>query len=135
MTKDDIIKRLNVLSNALGRTVSVSGTKEELKMRLRELEEERAEINDENDDVPVSSDNDSRVTTLPDTESTENASETQTDSTASTTDRVTVTALKTLHVDGWHAHRDEKVEFVSAKTVFRVSAASAVELRRTGLVQ
>lgn len=135
MTKDDIIKRLKVLGNELGRAVSVSGTKEELEMRLRELEEERAERNDGNDDAPVSSENDNRVTTISDTESIENASETKAASTVSTPPLITVTALKALHIAAWHESRDEKVEFVLAGSVFRVSAAVADELRRTGLVQ
>ena len=135
MTKDDIIKRLKVLGNELGRAVSVSDTKEELEMRLRELEEERAEMHSENDDTPISTDNDTRVTASSETVSTETPSETKAPSTASTPQRVTVTALQSLHIDGWHEQRDEKVEFVFAKTVFRVLADKVDALREAGLIQ
>lgn len=135
MTKDDIIKRLKVLGNELGRAVSVSGTKEELEMRLRELEEERAEMHNENDDTAISTNNDDSVATSTETVSTETPSETKAASAASTPQRVTVTALKSLHIDGWHEHRDEEVEFVFAKTVFRVLADKVDALREAGLIQ
>lgn len=123
MTKDDIIKRLKVLGNELGREVSVSGTKEETEMRLRELEEELTEMHSGNDDG---------VTTAAGTVSADAVSDT---GAASAPQLVTVTALKSLHTDGRHEHRDEKTEFVPAGTVFRVSADKADALREAGLIQ
>lgn len=135
MTKDDIIKRLKVLGNELGREVSVSGTKEETEMRLRELEEELAEMHSGNDDTAISTNNDDSVATSAETVSTETPSETKAASAASAPQLVTVTALKSLHTDGRHEHRDEKTEFVPAGTVFRVSADKADALREAGLIQ
>lgn len=131
MTKDDIIKRLTVLGNKLERTVSVSGTKEELEMRLRELEDEYAAIHDGENDTPLSTDSDNRDAVSSETVLTETPSV----ATASLPERVTVTALKTLHIAGWHEAREERVEFVCSKTVFRVLADEVDALRAAGLVE
>ncbi|STI44923.1 DNA packaging protein from bacteriophage origin [Escherichia coli] len=40
MTKDELIARLQVLGEQLNRDVSLTGTKEELALRVAELEEE-----------------------------------------------------------------------------------------------
>lgn len=140
MTKNDIIKRLTVLGNELERTVSVSGTKEELEMRLRELEDEYAAIHDGENDTPLSTDsNNSSISTETDNRDAVSSEtvliETPSVATASLPERVTVTALKTLHIAGWHEDREERVEFVSSNTVFRVLADEVDALRAAGLVE
>ena len=46
MTKDELIARLQVLGEQLNRDVSLTGTKEELVLRVAELEEELDDTDD-----------------------------------------------------------------------------------------
>ena len=46
MTKDELIARLQVLGEQLNRDVSLTGTKEELALRVAELEEELDDTDD-----------------------------------------------------------------------------------------
>lgn len=50
MTKDELIARLRSLGEQLNRDVSLTGTKEELALRVAELEEE---LDDKDDAQPV----------------------------------------------------------------------------------
>ncbi|EFC4932823.1 DNA-packaging protein FI [Escherichia albertii] len=115
MTKDELIARLQVLGEQLNRDVSLTGTKEELALRVAELEEEL-------DDTDDAAGQDTSV-------SPENAL------TGHENEVVTVVALVTLHTDALHATRDEPVAFVLPGTAFRVSAGVAAEMTERGLAR
>ncbi|EIL3137338.1 TPA: DNA-packaging protein FI, partial [Escherichia coli] len=120
MTKDELIARLRSLGEQLNRDVSLTGTKEELALRVAELEEELDDTVDQ--DTPISPENaltgheNEVVSAQPDTVIQDTA------------ELVTVVALVTLHTDALHATRDEPVAFVLPGTAFRVSAGVAAEM-------
>ena len=123
MTKDELIARLRSLGEQLNRDISLTGTKEELALRVAELEEELDDTGDTaGQDIPLSPENvltgheNEVVSAQPDT--------------------VTDTAdLVTLHTDALHATRDEAVAFVLPGTAFRVSAGVAAEMTERGLAR
>lgn len=126
MTKDELIARLQVLGEQLNRDVSLTGTKEELVLRVAELEEELDDTADQ--DTPISPEN---ALTGHENEVVSAQPDTVTD----TADLVTVVALVTLHTDALHATRDEAVAFVLPGTAFRVSAGVAAEMTERGLAR
>ncbi len=100
MTKDELIARLRSLGEQLNRDVSLTGTKEELALRVAELEEEL-------DDTDDGAGQDSSVS--PENALTGHENEVvsaQTDTVTDTAALVTVVALVTLHTDALHATRD-----------------------------
>lgn len=127
MTKDELIARLRSLGEQLNRDVSLTGTKEELVLRVAELEEELDDTVDQ--DTPISPENaltgheNEVVSAQPDTVIQDTA------------ELVTVVALVTLHTDALHATRDEPVAFVLPGTAFRVSAGVAAEMTERGLAR
>ncbi|EID7572059.1 DNA-packaging protein FI [Escherichia coli] len=126
MTKDELIARLQVLGEQLNRDVSLTGTKEELVLRVAELEEELDDTADQ--DTPLSPENaltghENEVVSA------------QPDTVIDTAALVTVVALVTLHTDALHATRDEPVAFVLPGTAFRVSAGVAAEMTEHGLAR
>ena len=130
MTKDELIARLQVLGEQLNRDVSLTGTKEELALRVAELEEELDDTGDTaGQDTSVSPENaltgheNEVVSAQPDTVIQDTA------------ELVTVVALVTLHTDALHATRDEAVAFVLPGTAFRVSAGVAAEMTERGLAR
>ncbi|WP_139503559.1 DNA-packaging protein FI [Escherichia coli] len=130
MTKDELIARLQVLGEQLNRDVSLTGTKEELALRVAELEEELDDTDDAaGQDTSVSPENaltgheNEVVSAQPDTVIQDTA------------ELVTVVALVTLHTDALHATRDEAVAFVLPGTAFRVSAGVAAEMTERGLAR
>ncbi|WP_418509305.1 DNA-packaging protein FI [Escherichia coli] len=130
MTKDELIARLQVLGEQLNRDVSLTGTKEELALRVAELEEELDDTDDAaGQDTSVSPENaltgheNEVVSAQPDTVILDTAA------------LVTVVALVTLHTDALHATRDEPVAFVLPGTAFRVSAGVAAEMTEHGLAR
>ena len=130
MTKDELIARLQVLGEQLNRDVSLTGTKEELALRVAELEEELDNTDDAaGQDTSVSPENaltgheNEVVSAQPDTVIQDTA------------ELVTVVALVTLHTDVLHATRDEAVAFVLPGTAFRVSAGVAAEMTERGLAR
>ena len=130
MTKDELIARLQVLGEQLNRDVSLTGTKEELALRVAELEEELDDTDDiAGQDTPLSQENaltgheNEVVSAQPDTVIQDKA------------ELVTVVALVTLHTDALHATRDEAVAFVLPGTAFRVSAGVAAEMTERGLAR
>ena len=130
MTKDELIARLQVLGEQLNRDVSLTGTKEELALRVAELEEELDDSDDTSgQDTPVSSEN---ALTGHENEVVSEPPDTVIQDTA---DLVTVVALVTLHTDALHATRDEPVDFVLPGTAFRVSAGVAAEMTERGLAR
>ncbi|BEA89265.1 DNA-packaging protein FI [Escherichia coli] len=126
MTKDELIVRLRSLGEQLNRDVSLTGTKEELALRVAELEEELDDTADQ--DTPISPEN---ALTGHENEVVSAQPDTVTD----TADLVTVVALVTLHTDALHATRDEPVAFVLPGTAFRVSAGVAAEMTERGLAR
>ncbi|EFB7459072.1 DNA-packaging protein FI [Escherichia coli] len=126
MTKDELIARLQELGEQLNRDVSLTGTKEELALRVAELEEELDDTADQ--DTPISPEN---ALTGHENEVVSAQPDTVTD----TADLVTVVALVTLHTDALHATRDEAVAFVLPGTAFRVSAGVAAEMTERGLAR
>ena len=126
MTKDELISRLQVLGEQLNRDVSLTGTKEELALRVAELEEELDDTADQ--DTPLSPEN---ALTGHENEVVSAQPDTVTDTAA----LVTVVALVTLHTDALHATRDEPVDFVLPGTAFRVSAGVAAEMTERGLAR
>ncbi|EIH2638035.1 DNA-packaging protein FI [Escherichia coli] len=126
MTKDELIARLRSLGEQLNRDVSLTGTKEELALRVAELEEELDDTAGQ--DTSVSPENaltghENEVVSA------------QTDTVTDTAALVTVVALVTLHTDALHATRDEPVAFVLPGTAFRVSAGVAAEMTERGLAR
>ena len=127
MTKDELIARLRSLGEQLNRDVSLTGTKEELALRVAELEEELDDTDDAaGQDTSVSPENaltghENEVVSA------------QTDTVTDTAALVTVVALVTLHTDALHATRD--VAFVLPGTAFRVSAGVAAEMTERGLAR
>ncbi|MCJ8653694.1 DNA-packaging protein FI, partial [Escherichia coli] len=106
----------------LNRDVSLTGTKEELALRVAELEEELDDTDDTaGQDTPLSPEN---VLTGHEHEAVSAQPDTMIQDAA---DLVTVVALVTLHTDALHATRDEPVAFVMQGTAFRVSAGVAAE--------
>lgn len=97
MTKDELIARLRSLGEQLNRDVSLTGTKEELALRVAELEEELDDTDDAaGQDTSVSPEN---ALTGHENEVVSAQPDTVTD----TADLVTVVALVTLHTDALHA--------------------------------
>ena len=130
MTKDELIARLRSLGEQLNRDVSLTGTKEELALRVAELEEELDDTDDAaGQDTSVSPENaltgheNEVVSAQPDTVIQDTA------------ELVTVVALVTLHTDALHATRDEAVAFVLPGTAFRVSAGVSAEMTERGLAR
>ena len=126
MTKDELIARLQELGEQLNRDVSLTGTKEELALRVAELEEELDDTADQ--DTPLSPEN---ALTGHENEVVSAQPDTVTDTAA----LVTVVALVTLHTDALHATRDKPVAFVLPGTAFRVSAGVAAEMTARGLAR
>ncbi|EIP7652174.1 DNA-packaging protein FI [Escherichia coli] len=126
MTKDELIARLQELGEQLNRDVSLTGTKEELALRVAGLEEELDDTADQ--DTPLSPEN---ALTGHENEVVSAQPDTVTDTAA----LVTVVALVTLHTDALHATRDKPVAFVLPGTAFRVSAGVAAEMTERGLAR
>ncbi len=128
MTKDELIARLRSLGEQLNRDVSLTGTKEELALRVAELEEELDDTDETaGQDTPLSREN---VLTGHENE----VGSAQPDTVIlDTSELVTVVALVKLHTDALHATRDEPVAFVLPGTAFRVSAGVAAEMTERGL--
>ncbi|HDJ1168887.1 TPA: DNA-packaging protein FI [Escherichia coli] len=126
MTKDELIARLQELGEQLNRDVSLTGTKEELALRVAELEEELDDTADQ--DTPLSPEN---ALTGHENEVVSAQPDTVTDTAA----LVTVVALVTLHTDALHATRDKPVAFVLPGAAFRVSAGVAAEMTERGLAR
>ncbi|OKX53149.1 DNA-packaging protein FI [Escherichia coli] len=127
MTKDELIARLQELGEQLNRDVSLTGTKEELALRVAELEEELDDTADQ--DTPLSPEN-----ALTGHENEVGSAQPDT-VILDTSELVTVVALVKLHTDALHATRDEPVAFVLPGTAFRVSAGVAAEMTERGLAR
>ncbi|AIV30114.1 Gp9 [Enterobacter cloacae] len=132
--KEKLIARLNDLGTQLNREVSTSGTIQELTMRIAELEEEldgdASSVDGENgeENAHDSTDTDSTDIDVADAEKVKSEAVT-------TDDRVSVETLATLHVDAFHATRNEPVSIVEPGVIIRVSEQDADELIAKGLAR
>ncbi|HEM8069496.1 TPA: DNA-packaging protein FI [Klebsiella aerogenes] len=135
MTKEELIARLKELGSMLNREVSLAGSKEELALRIAELEEELGDDADDGDDNNETGtgttasgsekkDSDAQGNALtPAPQETKSASD----------DLVAVKTLTTLHLEALHAVKNEQVSLVLPGTTVRVSAGDAEELIARGL--
>lgn len=119
MTKEELIARLKALAEQLGRDVNLTGSKEDLAMRVAELEEE---IGDGADDDPDRGEEDKAGG-----EANGPAADTVSKS-GDKEERVRVKTLYTLHVEAWHECHDEPTSLVETGLIVRVSPADADEL-------
>ncbi|MDU7381384.1 MAG: DNA-packaging protein FI [Enterobacteriaceae bacterium] len=126
--KEDLIARLKALGAELGREVNLSGSNEEMALRIAELEEE---LNDDDalpgPDVVTGGIVDAvSIGTLPSTDDKPLAAQ-------DATDLVTVKALVTLHINALHETSNELVAIAEAGVTVRVTQDIAADLDRSGL--
>lgn len=135
MTKEELIARLKELGSMLNREVSLTGSKEELALRVAELEEELG------DDIDDGGDSDETRTGNAASGSEEKDSDAQGNALTpapketkfASDDLVAVKTLTTLHLEALHAVKNEKFSLVLPGTTVRVSAGDAEELITRGL--
>ncbi|MHA1141536.1 DNA-packaging protein FI [Enterobacter mori] len=132
--KETLIARLKELGVKLDREVNVTGTIQELTLRISELEEELDDDGQEGDEVSVASTSASRTSGEP---GPENTSGPITENPASNEpgELVAVETLVTLHIDALHATRNECLSIVEPGVVIRVTDAEAEELISQGLAR
>ncbi|NPD50439.1 DNA-packaging protein FI [Klebsiella aerogenes] len=132
MAKEELIARLKELGSMLNREVSLTGSKEELALRIAELEEELGDDADDSNETGTGTtasgseekDSDAQGNALtPAPQETKSASD----------DLVAVKTLTTLHLEALHAVKNEQVSLVLPGTTVRVSAGDAEELIARGL--
>ncbi|MEQ4942902.1 DNA-packaging protein FI [Enterobacter hormaechei] len=117
--KETLIARLNELGVKLDREVNVTGTIQELTLRISELEEELDEDGEEGEEVGSST----VISTSGQPGSiTENPPSTEIGA------LVAVETLVTLHINALHATRNESVSIVEPGVVIRVTDVEANDL-------
>lgn len=134
MNKEEQIQRLKALGEKLGRDVSLAGSKEDLALRIAELEEELSE-----EDVPAGQAGTDDTT---DDNTGNNAGQTgdAVVSSAFASDPasdqlVAVETLTTLHIDALHQTRNEPLVIAVTGTVIRVTAEESARLIDQGLAR
>ncbi|HBR4365109.1 DNA-packaging protein FI [Klebsiella oxytoca] len=135
MTKEELIARLKDLGSMLNREVSLTGSKEELALRIAELEEE---IGDDIDDGGGSNETGNGNTASGNEEKDRDAqgnalTPAPQETKSASDDLVAVKTLTTLHLEALHAVKNEQVSLVLPGTTVRVSAGDAEELITRGL--
>lgn len=136
MTKEELIARLKALGEKLNREVILTGSKEELALRVAELEEELEE-----EDGESGGEGSEAITAQPGVSNMSVEAGTGTDvaagssSVTSSGDLVAVKALVTLHIEAFHATRKEAVSIVEPGVVIRVTESEADDLINQGLVR
>ncbi|WP_288454600.1 DNA-packaging protein FI [uncultured Enterobacter sp.] len=132
--KETLISRLKELGVKLDREVNVTGTIQELTLRISELEEELDEDGEEGAEVSAASTTAGRTSGEP---GPENTSDPITENPASNEpgELVAVETLVTLHIDALHATRNESLSIVEPGVVIRVTDAEADELISQGLAR
>ncbi|MBW5930758.1 DNA-packaging protein FI [Klebsiella michiganensis] len=135
MTKEELIARLKDLGSMLNREVSLTGSKEELALRIAELEEEiGGDIDDGGDSNETGNGNTASGNEEKDRDAQGNALTPAPQETKSASDDlVAVKTLTTLHLEALHAVKNEQVSLVLPGTTVRVSAGDAEELITRGL--
>ncbi|WP_410173829.1 DNA-packaging protein FI [Klebsiella oxytoca] len=119
----------------LNREVSLTGSKEELALRIAELEEE---IGDDIDDGGGSNETGNGNTASGNEEKDRDAqgnalTPAPQETKSASDDLVAVKTLTTLHLEALHAVKNEQVSLVLPGTTVRVSAGDAEELITRGL--
>lgn len=132
--KETLIARLKELGVKLDREVNVTGTIQELTLRISELEEELDEDGQEGDEVSVASTAASSTSGEPGPENT-SGSFTENPASKEPGELVAVETLVTLHIDALHATRNESLSIVEPGVVIRVTDAEADELISQGLAR
>ncbi|UXP22309.1 DNA-packaging protein FI [Enterobacter sp. 155105] len=132
--KETLIARLKELGVKLDREVNVTGTIQELTLRISELEEELNEDGEEGDEVSVASTTAGSTSGQPDPENT-SGSITENPASNEPGELVAVETLVTLHIDALHATRNESLSIVEPGVVIRVTDAEADELISQGLAR
>ncbi len=132
--KETLIARLKELGVKLDREVNVTGTIQELTLRISELEEELDEDGQEGDEVSVASTTASSTSGEPGPENT-SGSITENPASKEPGELVAVETLVTLHIDALHATRNESLSIVEPGVVIRVTDAEADELISQGLAR
>ncbi|HDR2792834.1 TPA: DNA-packaging protein [Enterobacter asburiae] len=130
--KETLIARLKELGVKLDREVNVTGTIQELTLRISELEEELDE--DEEAEVVVASTAVSSTSGQPGADITP-GSITENPASTEIVELVAVETLATLHIDAFHATRNEPVSIVEPGVIIRVSEQDADELIGKGLAR
>lgn len=135
MAKEELIARLKELGSMLNREVSLTGTKEELALRIAELEEELGgDIDDGGDSNETRTGNTASGSEEKGSDTLCNALTPAPQETKSALDDlVAVKTLTTLHLEALHAVKNEQVSLVLPGTTVRVSAGDAEELITRGL--
>ncbi|WP_270655370.1 DNA-packaging protein FI [Enterobacter bugandensis] len=134
--KETLIARLKELGVKLDREVNVTGTIQELTLRISELEEELDEDEDEEEGAEVSVASTTAISTSAQP-GPENTSGSITENPASNEpgELVAVETLVTLHIDALHATRNESLSIVEPGVVIRVTDAEATALISQGLAR
>ena len=132
--KETLIARLKELGVKLDREVNVTGTIQELTLRISELEEELEEDGEEGAEVSVASTTDISTSGQPGPENT-SGSITENPASNEPGEMVAVETLVTLHIDALHATRNESLSIVEPGVVIRVTDAEATELISQGLAR
>lgn len=131
MAKEELIARLKELGIMLNREVSLNGSKEELALRIAELEEE---LNDGGDSNEAGTEN-----TAPGGEGNDSKAQNNVlipapqEKKTGSGDLVAVKTCATLHLEALHAVKNEPVGIVLPGTTVRLSAQDAEELIAQGL--
>ncbi|HFQ5503971.1 DNA-packaging protein FI [Enterobacter kobei] len=132
--KETLIARLKDLGVKLDREVNVTGTIQELTLRISELEEELDEDGEEGAEVSVASTTTISTSGQPGPENT-SGSITENPASNEPGELVAVETLVTLHIDALHATRNESLSIVEPGVVIRVTDAEATELISQGLAR
>lgn len=130
--KETLIARLKELGVKLDREVSVTGTIQELTLRISELEEELDEDGEEGAEMSVASTAAISTSGQPGAENT-SGSITENSASKQPAELVAVKTLVTLHIDALHATRNEYLSIVEPGVVIRVTDAEADKLISQGL--
>ena len=132
--KETLIARLKELGVKLDREVNVTGTIQELTLRISELEEELDEDGEEGTEVSVASTAAISTSGQPGAENT-SGSINENPASNDPGELVAVETLVTLHIDALHATRNECLSIVEPGVVIRVTDAEADELISHGLAR
>ena len=132
--KETLIARLKELGVKLDREVNVTGTIQELTLRISELEEELDEDGEEGTEVSVASTAAISTSGQPGAENT-SGSINENPASNEPGELVAVETLVTLHIDALHATRNESLSIVEPGVVIRVTDAEATELVSQGLAR
>ncbi|MEH5418489.1 DNA-packaging protein FI [Enterobacter asburiae] len=132
--KETLIARLKELGVKLDREVNVTGTIQELTLRISELEEELDEDGEEGAEVSVASTTAGSTWGQPGPENT-SGSITENPASNEPGELVAVETLVTLHIDALHATRNESLSIVEPGVVIRVTDAEATALVSQGLAR